>query len=176
MIGHLSLLLGQVPQITNVQWWMFIVYAFAIIAALVVLVLLIFIPIYGKLWFQAFMSDADVSFTGLVGMGFRQVNPRVIVQAKIMTAQAGLDINRRTGISTARLEAHYLAGGNVMNVIHAIIAAHRADIDLDFDRAAAIDLAGRDVMDAVRTSVHPKVIDCPDPAPQRQNDAQRNRP
>ncbi len=80
-----------------------------------------------------------------------------------MTAQAGLDINRRTGISTARLEAHYLAGGNVMNVIHAIIAAHRADIDLDFDRAAAIDLAGRDVMDAVRTSVHPKVIDCPDP-------------
>ncbi len=75
MIGHLSLLLGQVPQITNVQWWMFIVYAFAIIAALVVLVLLIFIPIYGKLWFQAFMSDADVSFTGLVGMGFRQVNP-----------------------------------------------------------------------------------------------------
>jgi uncharacterized protein YqfA (UPF0365 family) len=61
------------------------------------------------------------------------------------------------------LEAHYLAGGNVMNVIHAIIAAHRAGIDLDFDRAAAIDLAGRDVLDAVRTSVHPKVIDCPDP-------------
>jgi uncharacterized protein YqfA (UPF0365 family) len=96
-------------------------------------------------------------------MGFRQVNSRVIVQAKIMAAQAGLDINRRTGTSTQRLEAHYLAGGNVMNVIHAIIAAHRAGIDLDFDRAAAIDLAGRDVLDAVRTSVHPKVIDCPDP-------------
>jgi uncharacterized protein YqfA (UPF0365 family) len=60
------------------------------------------------------------------------------------------------------LEAHYLAGGNVQAVINAIIAAHRADIDLDFDRAAAIDLAGRDVMDAVRTSVYPKVIDCPD--------------
>ena len=145
------------------EWWMFIVYALVAIAVLIGLVLLIFIPIYGKLWFQAFMSDADVSFMALVGMGFRQVNPRVIVQAKIMTAQAGLDINRRTGISTARLEAHYLAGGNVMNVVHAIIAAHRADIDLDFDRAAAIDLAGRDVMDAVRTSVHPKVIDCPDP-------------
>ncbi len=144
-------------------WWMFVVYAIVAIALMVGLVLLIFIPIYGKMWFQAFMSDADVSFTSLVGMGFRQVNPRVIVQAKIMTAQAGLDINRRTGISTARLEAHYLAGGNVMNVVHAIIAAHRADIDLDFDRAAAIDLAGRDVMDAVRTSVHPKVIDCPDP-------------
>ncbi|MHB8865968.1 MAG: flotillin-like protein FloA [Pirellulaceae bacterium] len=142
---------------------MFIVYAIVAVALVVGLVLVIFVPVYGKLWFQAYMSDADVSFASLVGMGFRQVNPRVIVQAKIMTAQAGLDINRRSGISTARLEAHYLAGGNVMNVVHAIIAAHRADIDLDFDRAAAIDLAGRDVMDAVRTSVHPKVIDCPDP-------------
>jgi uncharacterized protein YqfA (UPF0365 family) len=74
-----------------------------------------------------------------------------------------LDINRRTGISTSRLEAHYLAGGNIMNVMRAIIAAHRANIDLDFDRAAAIDLAGRDVLDAVQTSVYPKVIDCPDP-------------
>lgn len=117
---------------------------------------------YGTLWFQAYMSSADVSMLALVGMGFRQVNSRVIVQAKIMAAQSGLDINRRTGISTQRVEAHYLAGGNVMNVIHAIIAAHRAGIDLDFDRAAAIDLAGRDVLDAVRTSVHPKVIDCPD--------------
>ena len=66
-------------------------------------------------------------------------------------------------MTTRRLEAHYLAGGNVPNVIKAIIAAHRADIDLDFDRAAAIDLAGRDVLDAVQTSVYPKVIDCPDP-------------
>ncbi|MHB8971111.1 MAG: flotillin-like protein FloA [Pirellulaceae bacterium] len=142
---------------------MFAVYAVAAVALLIGLALVVFIPIYGKLWFQAFMSDADVSFSSLIGMGFRQVNPRVILQAKIMAAQAGLDINRRAGISTARLEAHYLAGGNVMDVIRAIIAAHRADIDLDFDRAAAIDLAGRDVMDAVRTSVHPKVIDCPDP-------------
>ncbi len=149
--------------VLGIEWWMIIVYVIIGIALLIALALLIFVPIYGKLWFQAFMSDADVGFTSLVGMGFRQVNPRIIVQAKIMAAQAGLDINRRTGISTARLEAHYLAGGNVMNVIHAIIAAHRANIDLDFDRAAAIDLAGRDVMDAVRTSVHPKVIDCPDP-------------
>jgi len=168
MVGHLMLLLGQAEldpfaKLDSFPWWMFLVYAIVAIALMIGLVLLIFVPIYGKLWFQAFMSDADVSFTSLVGMGFRQVNPRIIVQAKIMTAQAGLDINRRTGISTARLEAHYLAGGNVMNVVHAIIAAHRADIDLDFDRAAAIDLAGRDVMDAVRTSVHPKVIDCPDP-------------
>ena len=117
---------------------------------------------YGKLWFQAFMSKADIRLISLVGMGFRQVNPRVIVSAKIRARQAGLDINTHDGISTERLEAHYLAGGNVLNVIHAIIAAHRAGIDLDFDRAVAIDLAGRDVLEAVQTSVDPKVIDCPD--------------
>ena len=118
--------------------------------------------VYGKLWFQAFMSKADVRLLSLVAMGFRQVNPKIIVAAKIRARQAGLDINRKEGISTERLEAHYLAGGNVLNVIHAIIAAHRAGIDLDYDRAGAIDLAGRDVLDAVQTSVDPKVIDCPD--------------
>jgi uncharacterized protein YqfA (UPF0365 family) len=80
-----------------------------------------------------------------------------------MAAQAGLNIRRPHGITTQKLEAHYLAGGNVLRVITAIIAAQRAGIDLDFDRACAIDLAGRDVLDAVRTSVYPKVIDCPDP-------------
>jgi uncharacterized protein YqfA (UPF0365 family) len=117
---------------------------------------------FGKVWFQAYMSSADVTLWSLIGMSCRQVDSRLIVIAKVMSVQAGLDIHRHTGISTSRLEAHYLAGGNVMGVIHAIIAAHRAGIDLDFDRAAAIDLAGRDVGDAVRTSVHPKVIDCPD--------------
>ena len=77
--------------------------------------------------------------------------------------QAGVGTDPQTGITTKRLEAHYLAGGDVPRVINAIVAAQRADIDLDFDRAAAIDLAGRDVLDAVRTSVYPKVIDCPDP-------------
>src|SRR5260370_33192500 len=80
-----------------------------------------------------------------------------------MAMQAAVGSDPETGITTRRLEAHYLAGGNVPRVIHALIAAHRADIDLDFDRPAAIDLAGRDVLDAVRTSVYPKVIDCPDP-------------
>lgn len=109
------------------------------------------------------MSRANVSLLSLVGMSFRRVNSRVIVQAKIMVTQAGLGKEIATGLTTRRLESLYLAGGNVPNVITAIIAAHRADIDLDFDRAAAIDLAGRDVLDAVRTSVYPKVIDCPDP-------------
>jgi uncharacterized protein YqfA (UPF0365 family) len=118
---------------------------------------------YGKLWFQAYMSNARVSMLSLIGMSLRQVNARVILQGKIMALQAGVGSDPHTGITTRRLEAHYLAGGNVPGVINAIIAAHRADIDLDFDRAAAIDLAGRDVLEAVRTSVYPKVIDCPDP-------------
>src|SRR5690606_35244758 len=81
----------------------------------------------------------------------------VIVDAKISAVQAGL-----TGISNSALEAHYLAGGNVQRVVRAMIAANRALIDLDWDTGAAIDLAGRDVLEAVRTSVDPKVIDCPD--------------
>lgn len=117
---------------------------------------------YGNVWFQAYMAGANVSPLSLVGMTFRQVDSRMIVQAKIMTIQAGIGSERETGITTRRLEAHYLAGGNVPNVINAIIASHRAAIDLDFDRACAIDLAGRDVLEAVQTSVYPKVIDCPD--------------
>ncbi len=117
---------------------------------------------YGMLWFQAFWSGAQVSIWSLIRMHFCKVSPQMITRAKIMAAQAGLDISKKSGISTERLEGHYLAGGNVMNIINAIIAAHRARIELDFDQAAAIDLAGRDVLDAVRTSVHPKVIDCPD--------------
>lgn len=142
-----------------------VIFQFGLIGffTLLLLAFLLILAVYGKLWFQAYMSSADVSLMNLVGMGFRQVNPRVIVTAKVMAKQAGLSIHRQDGISTERLEAHYLAGGNIMGVINAIIAAHRAGIDLDFDRAAAIDLAGRDVLDAVRTSVYPKVIDCPDP-------------
>jgi uncharacterized protein YqfA (UPF0365 family) len=152
-------LFGQVSDI-----WGVLLVAVGLLTALLVFVALAVGATYGSIWFQAYMSGAEVKLLSLIGMGFRQVSPRVIVAAKIKAAQAGLDIGKATGISTARLEAHYVAGGNVVNVIHAIIAAHRAGIDLDFDRAAAIDLAGRDVLDAVRTSVHPKVIDCPDPA------------
>lgn len=143
--------------------WTTVWLVIGVVALMCFVIAAIAFAVYGKLWIQAYMSSADVSMASLVGMFFRQVNSGIIVTAKIMAAQAGLDINRRTGISTGRVEAHYLAGGNVMGVIHAIIAAHRAGIDLDFDRAAAIDLAGRDVLDAVRTSVHPKVIECPDP-------------
>ena len=135
-----------------------------VVLGLLAVLMVIIVVAYGKLWFQAYMSSAQVSLMDLIGMSFRQVNARLIVQAKIMAMQAGLGRDKEMGITTRRLEAHYLAGGNVMNVIRALIAAHRADLDLNFDRAAAIDLAGRDVLDAVRTSVYPKVIDCPDPA------------
>ncbi|MEX0587126.1 MAG: flotillin-like protein FloA [Pirellulales bacterium] len=162
MLSTLNLLIAQQktkggPE-EGLGWLVagFLLFIFLILVA-------ILIASYGKLWLQAYMSRSRVSMLSLVGMTFRQVNARVIVEAKIKAVQAGLSSDPRTGITTRRLEAHYLAGGNVQAVINAIIAAHRADIDLDFDRAAAIDLAGRDVMDAVRTSVYPKVIDCPDP-------------
>ena len=156
-------MLESLPLLLAADWVMPVLFAVGIFAVIFFGIFGIAAMVYGNIWVQAYMSSADVTLLSLIGMGFRQVNPRIIVAAKIMAAQAGLDIGRRHGISTARLEAHYLAGGNVMNVINAIIAAHRAGIDLDFDRAAAIDLAGRDVLDAVRTSVSPRVIDCPDP-------------
>ncbi|GAA5507682.1 hypothetical protein Rcae01_03139 [Novipirellula caenicola] len=116
---------------------------------------------WGSYWIQAYMSGADISMTSLIAMSFLRIEHRLIVTAKIMARQAGLSIDRNTGMSTNRLQAHHLAGGDVMNVVQAQIAAHRAGIDLDFDRAAAIDLAGRDVLLAVQTSVSPKVIHCP---------------
>jgi uncharacterized protein YqfA (UPF0365 family) len=131
-----------------------------IMLGLFALTLLLLVFNYGQLWFQAFWSKAPVTFLELLGMSLRKVNARTIVQAKIMATQAG--VGRDASVS--RLEAHYLAGGDVPRVIRALIAAHRADLDLDFDRACAIDLAGRDVLDAVQTSVNPKVIDCPDSA------------
>ena len=102
---------------------------------LFVIVMSIIAIVYGNIWLQAYMASADVKIPSLIGMGFRQVSPRVIVTAKIMAVQAGLDVNRKTGISTQRLEAHFLAGGNVRGVINAIIAAQRAGIQPGILRA-----------------------------------------
>lgn len=146
-------------------------YFLGIAAGLTVLAffLLMVLFIYGPLWFQAYMSNARVGFPTLIFMSLRQVNPRLLVQSFITAKQAGIAGDPSTGVTVRRLEAHYLAGGNVPGVIRALIAAQRADLDLDFDRAAAIDLAGRDVVEAVRTSVSPKVIDCPDPVQSKRN-------
>ena len=103
--------------------------AYGIVAVLLGVIMLVFVIVagtYGNLWFQAYMSNAQVSLLRLVAMSFRQVNARVIVQSKIMAMQAGVGNDPSAGITTQRLEAHYLAGGNVPGVIKAIIAAHRA--------------------------------------------------
>ena len=135
-------------------------------AAVVIILLfgIIFLAIFAQfasLWLQCKMTRAGIGLIDLITMRFRKVNPTVIVRSMIMAVQAG--ITRNYPITPSKLEAHYLAGGNVPNVIRALIAAQRAQIDLDWDTAQAIDLAGRDILDAVRTSVYPKVIDCPDP-------------
>jgi uncharacterized protein YqfA (UPF0365 family) len=115
---------------------------------------------YFRLWIQSVTTRANIGILDLLGMTFRKVNPTVIVRSKIMATQAGL--GEETGITSKALEAHYLAGGNVPLVIRSIIAANKAKIvNLDFKRATAIDLAGRNVLEAVQTSVYPKVIDCP---------------
>ncbi|WP_419188502.1 flotillin-like protein FloA [Stieleria bergensis] len=133
----------------------------ALIASLVVVLLIAVFAKWGSYWLQAYMSGADVNMKSLIVMSFLRIEHRLIVTAKVMGRQAGLRIDREGGMSTDRLLAHHLAGGDVMTVVRAIIAAQRAGIDLDFDRATAIDLAGRDVLLAVQTSVSPRVISCP---------------
>jgi uncharacterized protein YqfA (UPF0365 family) len=131
-----------------------------IAGAIIVFFGLIFIALfakYFKLWLRAWVTRAKIGPLSLVFMSLRKVNPNVIVDTKIMAVQAGL-----TDISTEAMEAHYLAGGNIRRCVQAMIAAHRAKIELNWDTASAIDLAGRNVLEAVQTSVDPKVIDCPD--------------
>ncbi len=114
-----------------------------------------------RLWIQCVTTGAGITIFDLLGMSFRRVNSALVVRSKIMAVQAGLD-ESTTGITGKALEAHYLAGGNVPQVIRAMIAANKAKtIRLAFQDATAIDLAGRDVLEAVQTSVYPKVIDCP---------------
>jgi uncharacterized protein YqfA (UPF0365 family) len=142
---------GMILAATGFQIGLFIVVGFAIL----LFVLMVFA--YGSLWLQARLSGAPVSFAELIGMTLRKVNARTITVSRITAKKAGLDL------MTQQLEAHYLAGGRVPNVVRALIAATRANIELSWETATAIDLAGRDILDAVQTSVNPKVIDCPDP-------------
>ncbi|MDR1443829.1 MAG: flotillin-like protein FloA [Treponema sp.] len=117
--------------------------------------LILFFRFFG-LWFRSFLSGAYVGMGKLIGMWLRHVNPAVIVDSRIMLSKAGIEV------ASDMLETHFLARGDVMKVSRALVAANKANIELPFQRAAAIDLAGRDVLEAVRTSVNPKVIDCPD--------------
>jgi uncharacterized protein YqfA (UPF0365 family) len=129
-----------------------------IIFLVFVLIFTLLVASFFKLWLQAWLSKAEVKFSELIGMWLRKVDYRSIVLSKITAVQAGLTLTTRD------LESHYLAGGRVPNVVRALVAANRANIDLSLKIATAIDLAGRDILEAVQTSVNPKVIDCPDPS------------
>jgi len=135
--------------------------AILVVVILVVIVAFLLFLKFFRLWLQARLSRADVKFSELIGMWLRRVDTRTIVLSKITAIQAGLTL------TTQDLESHFLAGGRVPNVVRALVAANRANIDLSLKTATAIDLAGRDILEAVQTSVNPKVIDCPDPAKSR---------
>ncbi|MHC4069343.1 MAG: flotillin-like protein FloA [Planctomycetota bacterium] len=147
-----------IPIIAVVEGLRILVLIAVALAILLGFIILVFIVRYFSLWLQAKLSRAHVSFLEILGMKLRKVNPFVIVKHKIMAVRAGL------AVTTEVMENHYLAGGRVPNVICALIAANMANISLPFKTATAIDLAGRDILDAVRVSVKPKVIDCPDPS------------
>src|SRR5690606_7823316 len=146
------LMMGQTSPVNAIMW------VGLVVVILVVLFLVFLIGSYFTLWLQAVLSGATVSFFDIIGMRLRRVDPRVIVLSRIRAVKAGLKV------SANQLETHYLAGGRVPTVVTALIAADRAKIELPWDVACAIDLAGRDILDAVQTSVNPKVIDCPNPA------------
>ncbi len=145
----------------------FIIGALGIIGVIVALVVFVIIVSFLSIWIQARFSGAPVSFLTLFSMKLRRVPIGLIVQSRITAVKAGLPL------TTDQLEAHYLAGGDVNQVVRALIAADKASLNLDFNRAAAIDLAthqsGKSVFEAVMTSVNPKVIDCPNPATGKQS-------
>ena len=124
-----------------------------IVVVFVVALILAFVPL--GLWISARAADVRIGIFNLIGMRLRRVVPSRIVNPLIKATKAGI------AVSVDKLEAHYLAGGNVDRVVNALIAAQRADIPLEFQRAAAIDLAGRDVLEAVQMSVNPRVLETP---------------
>ena len=144
------LMLAASPDIGSLM--IFAAFAMAVIFCVVIVVLAY--NVFG-LWFQAMMSGAHIGIAELIAMRFRKVDVRRIVMNRIRLVKAAVEG------STKELESHMLSGGDVDRVTLALIAADRAGIELDFKKAAAIDLAGRDVLDAVQTSVLPKVIDVP---------------
>lgn len=131
----------------------YVIIGIVILVIIVLFTLLNFVPV--GLWISALASGVHVSIPTLVGMRIRRVQPKRLVNSMIKASKAGLRV------TIGQLETHYLAGGNVDRVINALIAAQRANIDLPFEKACAIDLAGRDVFEAVQMSVTPKVIETP---------------
>ena len=139
--------------------WILVVGGIALLAFLFVLVLFFS---FVRLYIQSLLTGAKIGIFDLIGMKLRNVDYQMVVRQKIALIQSGVKV------TTEDLESHYLSRGNVPKTSTAVIAAHKAGIDMPWKTAAAIDLAGRDILDAVRTSVNPKVIDCPDAGKGRQ--------
>ena len=129
-----------------------------LVIGIALLIAVVMMAGFFRLWIQAMTSGARVGFVDLIGMTLRKINPNSVVEARIQATRAGLHITQ------AEMESHILARGNLMRVINAMIAADKAGIELPWKNATAIDLAGRDILEAVQTSVNPKVIDVPNAA------------
>jgi uncharacterized protein YqfA (UPF0365 family) len=142
----------------DVDSWDAVTVGITIFVLLILLILFAVLFQFIGLYIRALVSGASVSLLDLIGMRLRKVNAAAIVNSRIQATRAGLDV------TTAEMESHVLAGGDVQRVILAMIAAAKANIDLPWKTATAIDLAGRDILDAVQTSVNPKVIDVPNAA------------
>ena len=138
-------------------WWII-----AGMSGVIVMVILYVLAQFFRLWLQAYMSNAGVKMADLIGMRLRKVDLRTIVFAKIQLVKSGIH-----DMAVNDLESHHLAGGRVEIVTRAMIAANRASLSLEWNNACAIDLAGRDIAEAVNTSVNPRVIDVPDGAQER---------
>lgn len=157
--GNLATTSAGLPLAQSTDVWTWVTWVIVVGAIVITLIAFVLFFNFGRLYILALSARARVAMGELVGMWLRGVNSNVIVNTKIQAWKAGL-----TDISTADLETHYLARGRIGNVIQALISAQRARIALDYQTACAIDLAGRDIVDAVNTSVNPKVIDCPNPS------------
>jgi uncharacterized protein YqfA (UPF0365 family) len=129
-----------------------------IVAVVILVGIIAVVSRYFSLWIHATFTGTRIGLLSLISMSLRKIDPVLIVKCKVMAVQAGLP-----PFSLDAIEAQFLAGGNIQRVTLALIVAHRAGIELDWDTAAAVDLAGRDVLEAVQVSVYPKVIMCPDP-------------
>ncbi len=151
LLGHPFLAEGTLSTLGG-----FVLFAL-IILGIAAFIICISMMRYVSLWFQAFVSGTPISLFNIIGISLRKIPTRIILNARITSFKAGLK-----QITVSDLETHYLAGGNIINVVRAMIAADKANYPLTWRQATAIDLAGRDLLEAVKTSVNPKVIDCPD--------------
>src|SRR5437899_3406185 len=156
-LASVAILAQRATEPKKDDFWGVIALAFLVIVLVVGVILMVVMFSFLRLWIQCLLTGAQISIFDLITMKLRNVDYAMIARQKIALVRANVKI------STRELEDHYLARGNVPKTATAVIAAHKAGMDLPWRVAAAIDLAGRDILDAVTTRRNPKVIDCPDP-------------